>query len=220
MYGEIGMCDKIPKKADIVARIKIERLYGIDGKTEIKPVLTLFEATLRSTKKTISNGKHLFEKGSIESAICKYKKCIEQLENFHFADEREEKEINAFLIKLYLNLCICYNKNNNPQKTCLAMRQLERLSPIKNNPKALYHKARALIMLDDFDKASKCLNQAMKIEPDNKSIICAMNDIKKLRKDKIEYKKILEQIQAEVLKENNSDNANECRISRDVLKFK
>lgn len=217
MYGQFGMCDKIPPKADIVARIKICKLFGNDGKTEIKPVLTGYEATIRAAKKTIAKGKILFDRGSIDAAIMTYVKCVNDIEKLHLGSEEEEKQTKEFLIKVYLNLCVCYVKNQNPQNCCLAMRQLERLKPIKNNPKALYTKARALIMLDDFVNAEIYLNKAQKLEPGNKSILAAFDDIKKLRKVKKDYQEVVTKIE-HVLNKDLNENSTESRLNMNLLK--
>lgn len=215
MYGEFGMCDKIPSRADIVARIKICKLFANDGKTEIKPVLTSFEAAMRSAKKTIKKAKSYFEKGSVETAIGMYVKSIEEIEKLHFSSEREENEAKELLIKMYLNLCVCYNKNKKPQKSCLAMRQLERLQSIKYNAKALYTKARALIMLDDFKNAKKYFDQALKLEPGSKTILAALDEITMARKGKKEYMQVVKKME-NVLKEELKENISNNRLASDL----
>ena len=97
------------------------------------------------------------------------------------------------------------------------MRQLERLKPIQNNPKALYTKARALIMLDDFVNAEIYLGKALKQEPGNASILAAFDDIEKLRKAKKDHQKIVTEME-KVLSKDLNENSTETRLNTKLFK--
>lgn len=206
MFGTFGLGDIIPPKADIIARIKIAKMFSKDGRKEIKPMMSGFECAIQSAKHSISEGKLCFQKGDYINAIEKYNNVIFKLENLHLAHDDEENEQKKFLIKIYLNLCICYNKNKNPQQTCLKMKQLERLTSIEDNVKALYTKARALIMLDDFKRATDILRQALKVDPGNKSILGALKEIEDRSKIKRNFAHEIREMEAEIFKENLADN--------------
>ena len=52
-------------------------------------------------------------------AIFLYTKAVQALELSQLKDEAEQIEQQSYLIKLYTNLCVCYNKKEEPKKTCL-----------------------------------------------------------------------------------------------------
>lgn len=65
---------------------------------------------------------------------------------------------------------ICYNKLGRPRRVCIVMKDVRRLTA--NNPpcKALFHEARALTTLGEYERARKVLKQAQCKEPTNKEI--------------------------------------------------
>ncbi|PSN51301.1 hypothetical protein C0J52_05298 [Blattella germanica] len=80
-----------------------------------------------------------------------YKKAVHSLEKCHLKDEEEEKQQRKTLLKLYVNLAVCYNKQVNPKMACIIF-------------------GRALIVLSDYREAQRRLLAAKKLEPNNKEI--------------------------------------------------
>ncbi|PNF42776.1 hypothetical protein B7P43_G13622 [Cryptotermes secundus] len=124
----------------------------------------------------------MFKKDQIGGAVNKYKKAVSILENCHLKDEEEEAKQQNMLLKLYINLAVCYNKQKVPRLACVMCRNALVIQP--RNVKALFNFGRALLMLSDFDQAKHFLISAQKIEPQNNEI---SNELKKLDKKRKTY---------------------------------
>ncbi|XP_070495987.1 inactive peptidyl-prolyl cis-trans isomerase shutdown-like [Chironomus tepperi] len=177
MYGVLGVKPRIPEKADFLARIKIVKLFDSEG-NEVKMKITKFEETMQSAAKAYSLAKTHFNKSDYTVAIAIYRKWINILEHTHLASDEQENEVKECLIKMYMNICVCYNKIENPQRTCLAMRELEKLTSIADNVKALYAKGRALMMLHHEPEAQKFFEAALKLEPKNERLLNKLEELK------------------------------------------
>lgn len=177
MYGVLGMKPRIPAEADFLARIKIIKLFDSEG-NEVKIKITKFEETMQQAAKACSLAKTHFNKSDYTVSIAFYRKWINILENTHLASDEQENEVKECLIKMYVNICVCYNKIENPQRTCLAMRELEKLTSIANNVKALYAKGRALMMLHHEPEAQKFFEMALKLEPKNERVLNKLEELK------------------------------------------
>lgn len=191
MYGIFGLPPKVPPKADIVARIQVAKMYD-KYDNEIKPQPDYFTQTIREVNRLYAKGKADFIAKRYSTSITDYKKAKFMLENLRLANEAQEIEVKEFQIKMSLNLAICYNKIKNPQKACLEMRELERLTSIKDNAKALYTKGRSLLMLNDLNKAEFFLRQSYKLSPDNLRTKQALDEIEELRNKQGETRKALQ----------------------------
>lgn len=115
-------------------RIKIAKLFDNEGH-EVKIVKSKFEKIVQEVSKATHIAMKHINGNNFNSAVNIFCKWADILENTNLANQMEEDEMKQYLIKIYLNLCLCYNKLSNPQKTCLAMRELEKLTSIANNPK-------------------------------------------------------------------------------------
>jgi len=186
MYGVLGVKPRIPEKADFLARIKIAKLFDSEG-NEVKMKITKFEETLQQAARAYSLAKTHFNKSDYTVAIAIYRKWINILENTHLASDEQENEVKEYLIKMYMNICVCYNKIENPQRTCLAMRELEKLTSIANNVKALYAKGRALMMLHHEPEAQKFFEKALQLEPKNERLLNKLEELKAIIASKKSY---------------------------------
>jgi tetratricopeptide (TPR) repeat protein len=186
MYGPLGILNRVPPKCDIVARIRIYKLFDCEG-NEVKFERTCFEKTMLSVGKGCSNARRQFRARNYDAAIKIYKKNIEILEKTHLADEREESEMKEFLAKMYLEQALCHNKIKQPQKACIAIRELEKLQSIKQNAKALFAKGRALMLLKDYKPARKLYTSALKLEPTCKKILAAIQELEECVSKTAEY---------------------------------
>ena len=160
---------------------------------------------------------------NFQKAIEIFRKSIDKLENMNLKDDEEEKKINEILIKMYQNVSLCYNKTNQPEKTCLMIRELERLTSITGNVKALYAKGFANMMLDNFTLARKCLGEAEKIMPELKNISATLRELDQRESRKTKYraeqdqalKKIMLEMQREI--EENFKNVKTKRQQQEEL---
>lgn len=109
--------------------------------------------------------------------VANYPKAIEQwnfargtmkhiLEKKYFAsDEKKEEEVRNMETTLHNNLALAYLKNKEfHQALNFANKVLDR-EP--ENTKALYRKASAQIMANDFPEAQKTVTELLRIEPEN-----------------------------------------------------
>lgn len=207
MYGALGMLGKIPPKSDIVARIQVAKVFD-KFDNELKPKPDHFTATMNEVKRLYGKAKIAFTDRNHSSAVTIYNKSVYMLENLRLANENQELEVKEQLSKIYLNLGICYNKLNLPKKSCIAMRDFERVASINGNPKALYTKGNALMMLDDLNSAEKWLEKARKITPGHLRINSKLQEIQKIRKSRDNYEAMIKAAKDE-LKVSGCDNDND-----------
>lgn len=188
MYGALGMHNKIPPNANIVARITVTKIFD-KFNCEMKPQPDLFTMTLREVNRLYVEGKVEFSAKRVSAAILIYNRVVRLLDNLRLANATQEVEVKEILIKIHQNLAICYNKVNDPQKSCLAMRELERLTSISGNAKALFHKGKSLLMLNDLNNAEKYLRKALNLQPDNYRIKNCLEEIETMRMEQKNYRK-------------------------------
>ena len=67
---------------------------------------------------------------------CRYRKAVNVLENYHLQDGEEEAKQQHMLLKLYINLAVCYNKQKEPKKACVMCKQALYIEP--RNAKAFF----------------------------------------------------------------------------------
>jgi hypothetical protein len=67
---------------------------------------------------------------------CRYRKAVSLLEKCHLEDEKDEGKQQHMLLKLYLNLAVCYNKQKASRKACVMCRSALDIQP--RNAKALF----------------------------------------------------------------------------------
>lgn len=129
-----------------------------------------------------------FSNRDYNEAINIYRKWIDKLEKARLSNDDEEMEQKRLLKMMYLNVCICYNKIGKPEKTCVMMREYEKLAPIRDNAKALLAKGKAKMMLKDFEFARKYLSMARNIMPENSQIKAAIQELNRLEETRTKYK--------------------------------
>lgn len=150
----------IPPAADILflATVKKESEYELSKKEQDK--LKSTKSLLISAVKASNEAMQRFKCRNIQQCLEIYQKWIPRLEDARITNDEDDAKKNRVLSKMYLNMCICFNKIGKPEKTCINLREWERFESIKNNQKALIVKARALTMLNEFDHARKCIEMA------------------------------------------------------------
>lgn len=103
------------------------------------------------------------------------------------ANDLEEKKQNALLIKAYQNVAVCNIKLKKPERACIAIQEMERLTTIKNMTKALFIKGKAKMMLYDYDLARRYFEMSYFLKPKDKMIENALKELDRLEKEKAKY---------------------------------
>lgn len=130
----------------------------------------MFQRVHHEVKLLYSSGSTLYKTNNYMAGIQCFKKAVNMLHRCRLADEKEEAVQTKLLIKLYINLVICYNKVNKPLMTCNCCNELNRLGSLWNNAKVLFQNARALRIIGGYDEAQKRLKRAMKLKPNNEEM--------------------------------------------------
>lgn len=130
----------------------------------------IFERVHHEVKLLYSSGVTLHKTKNYMAAIQVFKKSVSMLHKCRLANENEENLQEKLLIKLYINLAVCYNKIKQPLKACTACNELNRLNCLWNNSKVLFQNAKALRMIGQFGAAEKKIKRALKLSPDNEEI--------------------------------------------------
>ncbi|XP_028033981.1 inactive peptidyl-prolyl cis-trans isomerase shutdown-like [Bombyx mandarina] len=182
MYGEMGIPPRIKPKSDCVFYIKLVKsmLTPKEGALNLNEPHT-FQRVHHEVKLLYSSGYSLYKIKNFSLAIHLFNKAVRILHKCRLADEEDEKIQEKLLIKLYINLAICYNKINKPLKTCIACNELNRLNALWNNAKALLQNARALRMIGQFDEAEKKLRKAEILSPNSEEMKTEAKLLQKLK---------------------------------------
>lgn len=164
LTNEISGCPpRVPPAADIlfIAKIVTSDLGSpVDIRKEsCKSFEALWRAAVNGHKIAI---KH-FEKQNFSNAIDTFRKWIDKLEDAHLKTDAEEENQKLLLVKMYQNIAVCYNKMGKPERACVMIRELEKLIHIDNNPKALYAKGKANMILKNFKEARSCFLKAERV---------------------------------------------------------
>jgi FK506-binding protein 6 len=67
---------------------------------------------------------------------CRYRKAVSLLEKCRLKDEEDEVRQQRMLLKLYINLAVCYNKQKTSRRACIMCRNALDIQP--RNAKALF----------------------------------------------------------------------------------
>lgn len=178
LFGALGCPPRVPGKTDALFVVRLIDFREIvmpslvDG-VEMSEFMRKYQhAILQKTK-----GAEKFKRGDYASATNDYKSAVRDVEICNLKDEEEENLRKDILEKLYLNLAMCYNRQQQPKMACNMINNLKVLQPIYKNPKALYQEAKALIEFGEYDRALNNLKSAQKLEPNNREIMVAIGNL-------------------------------------------
>ncbi|XP_041970469.1 inactive peptidyl-prolyl cis-trans isomerase shutdown-like isoform X1 [Aricia agestis] len=182
MYGELGVPPRIKPKADCIFYIKLIKSLVTPEEGPINfSEQNIFQRVRAEVTTLFKSGLVLHKARNYSVAAQLFRKGVALLHKCRLADEEEEKIQQKSLLRLYLNLAVCYNKLKQPLKACISCNELNRLNGLWNNGKALYQNGMALRMIGQFDAASKRLQRALKLNPDNSKIQEEIALVNKLR---------------------------------------
>ncbi|XP_046961508.1 inactive peptidyl-prolyl cis-trans isomerase shutdown-like [Vanessa cardui] len=217
MYGQMGVPPRIKPKADCIFYIKLIKSINTpkEGKLDFSEP-NIFDRVHHEVKVLYSLGVTFHKTKNFTAAIQSFRKAINMLHRCRLADEKEENIQEKLLIKLYINLLVCYNETKQPLKSCTICKELNRLNSLWNNVKALFHNAKALRMIGQFDAAQKRLKRALQLSPDNEKIIAELTILTKTR-DSCNQAKLVEN---KILDSNIINDAFKTEVDNLIKNFK
>jgi len=151
-----------------------------------------------------NEGNELFEKQKYSLAIQKYEKAIDLLKyDSSFSDE-EKKQANELKLPCYLNLAASYLK---AQDYKLVIENSKKALEIDSkNVKGLWRRGIAYMSSGDWDFAKVDFENALEIDPENKSVKTSYAQLKKKiaaadKKDRQRFQNLFQRLAEEEKKE-------------------
>ena len=174
LFREMGCPPRVKPKADALFIIELVS-YNLVGDIDADQQISendrgKYPVVIEKVKEIHLKGLDFFSQGTYRNACRAFEKAVDLLKFCRLANEEEERDQTAFLIKLYTNLAVCYNKINAPGKTCLTCKEIRDLTRNKPSCKALFQEGRAYLMLGEYEKARHLLVKAQYMEPQNLDI--------------------------------------------------
>jgi FK506-binding protein 6 len=220
-FRKMGCPPRIPPNAELLFEVQLVN-FEDNSVAEALQNLSMddrknFNTILKAAQVEHLAGNQLFKKDEISGAIRKYRKAVSILENCHLQDGEDEAKQQSMLLKLYINLAVCYNKQKEPKRACVMCRHALYIQP--RNAKALFNSGRALLMLSDYDQAKRRLIAAQRIEPNNVSI---SSELKKLENKRKAYegdtRMFSQRMFGGASREDDEPSSKKCVVSADFRK--
>lgn len=181
-----GCLPRVKAGADILFHAKITRI-GETNNDEDSSDEVGFPKFYKQALKSFLSARAAYKRSDFPQAIYIYRQWIKKLEDFRLTSDEEETKQRQLLASIYQNISICYNKIEKPEKACLMIRELEKLESIKNNPKALFAKGKAKMMLNDYGYARKYFMMAGTLVPGDERISAAIEELDRRIRTKAIY---------------------------------
>ncbi|XP_014247946.1 inactive peptidyl-prolyl cis-trans isomerase FKBP6-like isoform X1 [Cimex lectularius] len=203
-FGKMGAPPRIPPCATIL--VEIELINFVDcGNVYVDENLSInekskFEHAYSKAKSYHALGNDYFSNKNFNAAVENYKKAERLLINCKMSSDDEENRQSHLLLKLYVNLMVCYNtpKINIPEKVCICAREAFQSAPkeASKNAKLFFNLGKAQMSLQEFNKATKSFKKALGLAPNCKEINDSLLILEEKQKkyyqfEKISYKKAL-----------------------------
>jgi len=166
-----------------------------------------FDELISGIESIKSIGNEQFKLGNHKLALKKYRKAVRYINHFtkreeavfdsdnedegdnemkvsQISDAELEKNDKLEKIKIpcLLNSAACKLKLNESKAACDDLNEV--LKHDENNTKAYYRRAQAQVAMNDYEEASRDLNAALKISPEDKAVKAEMVRVKKLIAEK------------------------------------
>nr|CAD7596406.1 unnamed protein product [Timema genevievae] len=171
-YKELGVPPRIPGNSELL--IEVELISFLDDEAanlmdSESAKLQTFKDFYKAAQGNITGGNDAFTNNNIRLAIKKYNTALNILENrCKLSNDEEESKQRKLVVKVCVNLAVCYNKIGSSKQACVKCRNA--LYHDAKNAKALFNFGRALLMLGDYDEAHRRLTAALKLAPNDTSI--------------------------------------------------
>lgn len=191
MFRELGCPPRIKPKADILLVVKLFGFTDIGDEAAYKDVPEEDRHKFYVLKDKIyemyKSAKDYFKYQRYKYAASVSQDAIRTLEFCQVADETEQKEQEKLLVELYAHLSDCYVKMGDWKKVCLTVNELRRRHHADRSVRILMNEGIALSYVDDeFQRSIRTLRKAQKLDPHNKAVNQALDEV--LKKDE-KYKK-------------------------------
>jgi len=145
-----------------------------------------------------TSGNVFFEKNDVELAMQKYKKSLDVFSyDSNLKDDEKDKVNKQIKLPVHLNMAACFAKMNDlPKVIENATKALELDS---KNVKALWRRGAAKTDMGDWMDAKRDLNDALQMDPNNKTVKNALVKLKQVmenqdKKDKARYKNMFQRL--------------------------
>lgn len=175
-FGAIGHPPRIPANATFFFQIELLKFTDSGPALEYDNLTAedrkSFTRVQRITLALMETAKeHL--KHNVKLAIRDYNRALGLLETCHLANIEEQEQQQKLLLRIYTNLAICYNKENQPKKACCMCNEIYNMvrnTSLEIPAKVFFNNGRALYMIGEYNRAKQRLIQAQRIEPRNREI--------------------------------------------------
>ena len=127
-----------------------------------------FKRRMEIVLKNKTEANELFSGGNYKHAAARYAKASSHCSKFFDLSPDQQKEVNDVKLSLYLNLAFAYIKLEKLDNAFLQCNEALKLDAA--SVKALYRRASVLYQKRKFDDASKDLDEAEKLAPEDKAV--------------------------------------------------
>lgn len=174
---------------------------------------------MKNVLKQMKVAQECFKARNYLTCIEIYVKLIKKLEILSVSCDEDDQQRFKYLIKVYQNVILCYNKVDKPKKACIMIQQMQRITDITLNPVVLFAKGKAKMMLGDYSQARKLFLMAKNLNPETSQFEKIMIDLD--RREKMNFRWVTEienERQIFLAKEENIKKQKEEEIGAKVKK--
>lgn len=136
-----------------------------------------FEVTMRIVTSIHTKAKEQFQRQKYIRCISEYQRSIHVINLSRPQTETEKTDIKKLKVTSLVNLAVCYSKVNKPRNAIQVLDNLDYLIDTEQHCKALFYYGKANELLGKTDLALDYYQKALKLEPKNKDIGKALEDL-------------------------------------------